>query len=81
MMDDAGFEAAGAECTADIHIETGAKVKPAEVSDFCALMRRAPHDQGICTGLCFHLLYANRPEINIKLFAESGRFSIEALHE
>jgi hypothetical protein len=39
MMGDAGFEAAGAEGTADINIETGSKVKPAKFSDFYLLIR------------------------------------------
>jgi len=49
-MGDAGFEATGAEGAADIHIETGSKLKPAEFSDFDRLIGRAPHDQSICTG-------------------------------
>jgi hypothetical protein len=54
-MGDAGFEATGAEGTADIHIEAGSKLKPAEFSDFHLLLRRTPHDQSICTGPCLHI--------------------------
>ena len=44
MMGDAGFEAAGAEGTADIHIATGSKAKPAEFSDSHRLIGRTVHD-------------------------------------
>jgi hypothetical protein len=54
MMGDAGFEAPGTEGAADIHIETGPKVKLAEFSNLNPLIRKTPHDQGICTGLCLH---------------------------
>jgi len=54
MMGDAGFEAAGAEGAADIHVETALKPKQAEFTDLNLLIGRTPHDQGICTGLCFH---------------------------
>jgi hypothetical protein len=39
MMCDSGFEATGAEGTADINIVTGLDSKPAEFSDFNPLMR------------------------------------------
>ena len=50
VMGDAGFESAGAEGTADIHIEAGSSVKRAELSDLHLLLRRTPHDQSICPG-------------------------------
>ena len=60
MMVDAGSKAAGAEGTADIHTEAGSKMKPAKFSDFHMLLRRAPHDQGICTGSWLHLFVTYR---------------------
>jgi hypothetical protein len=54
VMGDAGFESTGAEGAADIHIEAGSKLKPAEFSDLHLLIRRTSHDQSICTGPCLH---------------------------
>ena len=53
-MGDAGFEAAGAEGTADIHIEPGSKLKPTDFSDLHLVLKRTLHDQSICAGPCLH---------------------------
>jgi hypothetical protein len=53
-MGDAGFEAAGAEGTADINIVSGSNLYPAEFSDFHLLIRRRVKDQSICAGPCLH---------------------------
>ena len=44
MMGDAGFEAAGAEGAADIHVETALQVKWTEFTHFNPLIGRAGHD-------------------------------------
>jgi hypothetical protein len=74
MMIDAGFEAAGAEGAADIHIETAPKVKPAEFSDTHPLIECAPHDQGICAGVCLHKdsvyqIFSRLPAANMVAFS------------
>jgi len=44
MMGDAGFEAAGAEGAADIHVETALKPKRAEFTDLYLRIVRTGHD-------------------------------------
>ena len=56
MMCDSGFETAGAEGAADVHIVPGPDEKPAEFSNFHLPLVIADHDQSICTGPGQHLL-------------------------
>jgi hypothetical protein len=44
MMGDAGFEAAGTEGAADIHVETAMKPKRAEFTDLNLQIGRTGHD-------------------------------------
>ena len=50
MVGDAGFEAAGAEGAADIHIETGSNTKRAELSDYNLLIIGGFQNEGVGTG-------------------------------
>ncbi len=43
-MGDAGFEATGAKCATDIHVETGSDIESAELSDRNLPIGSANHD-------------------------------------
>ncbi len=62
MMCDSGFETAGTEGAADIHIVAGPDEIPAEFSNFHLPLVIADHDQYICTGLGQHLLIVSKTE-------------------
>ena len=62
MMGDTGLEAAGTECTADIHIEAGSDAKRAEFPDFNLLIGSGFEDQGVGSGMCLHLLRVFKPK-------------------
>ena len=59
-MCDSGFNTAGTEGTADIHIIAGLDLQPSQFANDNSLIGLAGPDQSICTGLCQHLLIVSK---------------------